>query len=523
MSPSTRSLAPQHSRVRPLVEGYADRLSALPGETVIVRCASQVATFDVRVVRVGARRIEVHELRGVSGTDQAVPERAWADGCGWDETFSFTVGEDWPSGLYHIELLPSRHARLADAGLAFFVVLASRPDPARPLLLLSTNTYQAYNQWGGRCMYSGATAVSFDRPLEPGYLYRPAAPFEVDYDGRLADTTGADPEHSRLVDYQARHGYPLWSSSSGWHNWERRFVRWAEHAGFDIDVATNGDLHASRDVLTDRRLIVSIGHDEYWSWEMRDHVDEFIERGGRWALFSGNTCFWQVRFDRHGRRMICFKGTARAADPVAHADPGRLTGMWSDPRVARPENLTTGLSFTRGGYARVGAATPHSSGGFEIHRPTHWSLEGTGLRYGDQLGASSCVVGYEVDGCELALVDGLPVPTGTDGTPTDLEVIATAPAHLLSITDEVCEAPAAIWASVDPPGDLEGVAAIVLGAGAEHEKVEALGRGRAVMGELHRGDGRVFVVGSTDWAFGLDADRDVQAVTSNVLRRYLAE
>ena len=33
------------------------------------------------------------------------------------------------------------------------------------------------------------------------------------------------------------------------------------------------------------------------------------------------------------------------------------------------------------------------------------------------------VVGYECDGCELTLRDGLPVPTGTDGTPDSFTVL----------------------------------------------------------------------------------------------------
>jgi hypothetical protein len=471
------------------------------------------------VTRVGAERIEVLAIRGVRGDDQAVPDDAWSGGCGWAETFAFAVAADWPSGHYEIELLAEGEGDWRNAGHAFFTVVAPDPDPDRPLLLLATNTYQAYNQWGGRCMYSGATTVSLDRPIERGYIRRDAAPFDVEYDGRFADTTGRDREHRRIVDYQTRHGYPVWTSSAGWHNWERRFVRWAETAGFGIDVATNGDLHRGAAILEGRRLVVSVGHDEYWTAEMRDHIDDFVDGGGRWAIFSGNTCFWQVRFDADGRRMTCFKSVAN--DPVAEAEPGRATGPWSHPHVGRPENLTIGLSFTRGGYARIGDATPNSAGGFEVQRPDHWSLAGTRLRYGDQLGASACVVGYEVDGCDLTRRDNLLVPTGIDGTPTDFEVIGVAPAHLLSITDEVCEVPVDLWASIDPPGDLEDVAAMLLGPDAAADDVAALGRGRAVIGEFHRHGGSVFVAGTADWAFGLDTDRDVQTVTGNVLRRYL--
>ena len=180
---------------------------------------------------------------------------------------------------------------------------------------------------------------------------------------------------------------------------------------------------------------------------MRDRADAFVEAGGSWAIFSGNTCFWQVRYEDDGRTMVCYKGRAQSDDPVVGTDDHTsLTSMWSLPSIGRPEAQTTGLSFTRGGYARVGKATPRSSGGYSIHRPDHPVFEGTDLRYGDELGMPAKIVGYEVDGCELTMVNGDPVPTYDDGTPAGLEVLATAPARLISITPTYCEAPPALWA-----------------------------------------------------------------------------
>ncbi|GEM_PF-2275551 len=40
-----------------------------------------------------------------------------------------------------------------------------------------------------------------------------------------------------------------------------------------------------------------VGHDEYWSQEMLDHLESYIYNGGNVAVFSGNTCYRQVRFE----------------------------------------------------------------------------------------------------------------------------------------------------------------------------------------------------------------------------------
>lgn len=506
----------------PQVEGYCDQQSYAVGETVEIRCASRARTFRASVSRVGGERTPVWNSGRLTAPDHAVADDAWSMGCDWPVTFTIPSDPSWPSGFYEIEFTAEPNEGPPSTSHAFFVLRSptGTTPTNRALLVLSTNTYNAYNQWGGRCMYSGARRLSFARPSERGFHHRPAAPSEVDFDGRLTNVASpTDPEHQRLVDYQLAQDIPMLTGSSGWHNWERRFVRWAEQAGFGIDMAVNADLHFRPELLDRYDVLLSVGHDEYWSAGMRDAVDDFVDGGGRWAIFSGNTAFWQVRYEDDGRTMVCYKGAARFTDPVRDSQPELLTSMWSDPWIGRPETSTTGLTFTRGGYHRIGGAMPNGTGDFEIHQPEHWAFEATDLAAGDRLGTGSFIVGYEVDGCAFELIDGLPVPTHEDGAPDSLEILATCPARLISITDDGCEAPPALWASVEPPGDLEGVAMILFGD-ASPENVARVANGHAVMGHFTRGSGEVFNAGTADWAYGLDTDPVVQQVTANVLRHF---
>jgi len=517
----------------PVAEGYPSGQSVAAGEPIDLHAASRSNRFRVEVTRVGADRQLRWSADDIVGTDHAVPDDAWADGCDWPVTVSIPTGTDWPSGFYEIAMIVDQNdmedsvdandqARLRSEA---FVAIRPAPTtaPGDLLVVLSTNTWNAYNQWGGRCLYSGADRVSFARPLERGYLRRPAAPDEVDYDGRVMDIEEPpDPEHRRLVRYQAEGRWPLWTASAGWHSRERRFVAWAERAGYVVDVATNQDLEDHPDLLDRYRVVASVGHDEYWSSGMRDTMDRWVEAGGRWVILSGNTAFWQVRYEADGRTMICHKGRARFDDPLSGVDDRLMTSMWSDPRVGRPETSTIGLTFTRGGYHRVGRAVTGGSGGYTVHQPDHWIFAGTGLAAGDLLGAGANIVGYEVDGCAMAWTDHVPSPTGEDGAPADLEILATAPARLISITEHHCEAPVALWASVDPPGDLEGVAMILNDTATPSQaQLDTLGSGHAVMGLFERGAGSVVNAGTTDWVYGLDDDPQVQQVTNNIIERFL--
>ena len=126
-------------------------------------------------------------------------------------------------------------------------------------------------------------------------------------------TAEPDPDHRRLQAYLADNKVAMWSSSGGWFNWERRFVRFAEANGFRLDYAINSDLEVRPDLLGHYKLMLSVGHDEYWSWGMRDAVEGFVERGGNVAFFSGNTVYWQVRYEDDGRTMVCHKYSAAPA------------------------------------------------------------------------------------------------------------------------------------------------------------------------------------------------------------------
>lgn len=483
-----------------MIAAYCFPQSALPGESIAVHCSTTASRYRFEVVRQGAADSPVFQSRELRGVEHPLPDDAASRGCGWPTAAAIEIGDEWSSGFYLVRF------RDADGGTAeaFFVVRAKRPG--KTLLVLSTSTWAAYNDWGGPSYYTGGVASSLERPLPKGFLARP----DVE---RFRAARAAELPAEEVAGYLGA-GYSFWVVSAGWSAWERLFVEWAEGEGISLDYAVSADLEAVPGLLDPYRLYLSVGHDEYWSWKMRDAVEGFVARGGRAAFLSGNTAFWQIRWEDRFRRQVAYKMDIEG-DPMFGGERQReLTTMWSDPLVGRPENHMTGVSFTRGGYARVPNA-PRGTGGYEVHRPEHWVFAGTGLGRGDILGAEPAVVGYECDGCEIVERDGVLVPTGADGTPADFEILASAPAHLWT-TEE------AAGAGLPPStaGELNWVA-LRLGGADDEANRQRFGRGRAVMGTFRRGRGEVFTTGCTDWAFGL-ADPQVARVTRNVLDRFLA-
>ena len=485
-----------------MLEAYCWPPSVAPGEPVALHVSTDAPAFRVRVAREGAGSEIVWHGEGVGSGYHPMPEDAATSGCRWPAALEIPVGGDWRSGYYAVHL--SDGVEEADA---FLVVRPDAGEPSPVLLVLSTTTWQAYNDWGGPSLYTGGTHVSFERPLAKGFLTKPEP-------ARRKMQPRPDREGLWFFEWAEPLGVSVWSGGAGWFNWERPFVRWAEAQGYAVDVAISQDLEQHPEVLDGHRLFLSVGHDEYWSWGMRDALDAFVADGGNAAIFSGNTCFWQVRFDGDHRGMTCFKYRADE-DPVAGTPEERfLTAPWSDRRVGRPETSTIGLTFTRGGYSRYGLGAPRASGAFTVWRPDHWVFEGTDLRYGDALGLADTIVAYEVDGVELTTGDdGLPAPTHADGAPATLEVLATAPARLWRQDEQPSR-------YAHEPGELENAAEALFGD-AWRDQVHRITNNHAVFGAFDvPGGGTVVNAGVTDWTYGIEGgDPDVVRITRNVLDR----
>jgi N,N-dimethylformamidase beta subunit-like, C-terminal len=484
-----------------VLEAYCTPLSVAPGQPVALHVSTDAGAFDVAVSRDGAEPEGRWRAERVPGAGHAVPDDASSHGCGWPAALEIPVDTGWSSG-YHAVTVTAGDER-ADA---CFVVRPGPSERADLLLVLATTTWNAYNDWGGPSLYTGGTRVSFERPFARGFLVKPEPV------GRMMQ-----PEPDReAMGYRAWSrplGLSDWSGGAGWWNWERPFVRWAEANGYRVDVAASQDLDGRPDLLDGYRLTLHVGHDEYWSRGMRDALDGFIDAGGNAAIFSGNTCFWQIRYEDGRRAMTCFKYRADEDPVLGTPDEHLLSGIWSDRRVGHPETSTTGLTFSRGGYSRYGLGAPTATGGYTVRRPDHWTFEGTGLTAGDVFGADDAIVAYEVDGCALTVRDGLPIATHEDGAPETLEVLATAPASLWTQDEQPTR-------YAHEPGEREHVAMALFGDGWAR-RLHELADNHAVMGIFERsGGGTVFNAGVIDWAFGLKhGDPVVERITHNVLDR----
>lgn len=498
---------------------YTDKLSYAAGESIAVHASGTIGAFSIDIIETGAKPKLVERLTGLHAENVRAPRDFYAAGCSWPVAARWTP----PSGLEGRFLHFAAHAETKD-GVARWhdhgaFIRPGQNSKAPILLVASTCTWSAYNDWGGANNYqaahppegfSFAPKLSMHRPWAPGFIWAPKGAPRKPHESALPGAIVRYPP----IEFAYARGLSKWYANAGWASYEAPFLAWLEQDGWSVDVASQLELHFHPALLDQYACVMFVGHDEYWTWEMREAVERFLERGGRVARFAGNF-LWQARLENEGAVQVCYKHSARDSDPVASSqDARRTTTIWDDPIVGWPGSRTFGLNALYGLYAHVGAIAPRGAGGFTIYRPDHWAFAGADAHYGDVFGSAARILGYEVDGLDYTFRDGLPYPTERNDIPEGIEIIAMGPAGGAEFITG--ERPRKSYY-----GDAASALALARYGDASEPSLASARRGSGMVVSFKRGAGEVFHAGTCEWVAGLIArDPVVETITRNVLTRF---
>lgn len=389
-----------------MIQGFPFQSSVFPGDTLTLCVSTDAPQFRVDVFRQGASLAQVLSSNWFTSAPIEYPDHEADQDWSQDQTgengftpgwpqFTLAIPPDFTSGVYIAMLVegdgngnargntPPLDTTTPDAryGKALFVVRSRAPGTrAQILYKLPLFTYHAYNDVGGWALYSQNPEPQENEPIFVS-LRRPGG----GTGGHPIDDWNYDPNDST-------------SARQVFAHWDARFIAWLERNGYAIDYATDLDLHTDPNLLAPYTLVLSVGHDEYWSKEMRDEAEAFIQNGGNFAFFSGNTCYWGVEFNGDFLFQRPFK--------------------WSE--AGRPENSLTGVSYRNAGEGNQ----DRPQVGYVVQNHDHWVFAGTGLQEGSWFGIVEGLVGYEADGANFDRNQGPPfVPKGDDGTPATFVIL----------------------------------------------------------------------------------------------------
>ncbi len=328
------------------IEAFTDSASVNIGESVHLYVSTTASSYTFQVFRLGwyqgtGARL-MYSSPVIAGINQPPPLIDPVTGMisctDWIDPATIAVPDAWVSGVYLVKLLSS-------AGYMRYTLFVVRDDAAHtPLLVqLGVMTYEAYNPWGGRSLYAfdsdddnPTPMVSFDRPYGQN------------------DGMGLLPQFE----------FPL--------------IQWLERNGYDASYMADVDLVLHPQPLTQHRLIVVAGHDEYWTTLMRQTLTAVRDSGVSLAFFGANAIYWHARLQNSplgpDRVVVCYRSAAR--DPLAQSQPSTATVEWREPPISDPENSLLGAMY---------AGIPQAPAPLVLAKGAQPFLTGTNLQVGSAM------------------------------------------------------------------------------------------------------------------------------------------
>ena len=348
------------------IELYLGSKSFEVGDEIPVFVNSPNAGYSLEVVRFGMEDELVLNTAQRNHILQKSRVLAHEFGAGWNQTDQIETSGLEP-GVYGV--------RGTDGASSFESIFCLKSPKGRGnelALLLNTNTWAAYNSWGGAS------------------LYRWNLPFDTEraFAERVSFLRPNPAENSR-------------SSTSDLFGGELHLLRWLEGNDIDYGCLTDDDLHSNPSILSGSTALILNTHPEYWSTQMYDNLEAFLDSGGSLLNLGGNGVYWKTEITDDG---------------IFVDKTGRIEGQGLWREVGRPESAVLGVRYDEEGY--------NTYAPYEVLVADHWVFEDLGLTNGDLFGSDSLVTaisgesgasGWETDKTdEFSPANGIVIARGTN-------------------------------------------------------------------------------------------------------------
>jgi hypothetical protein len=294
---------------------------------------------------------------------------------------------DWTSGIY-VALLTTNQVQYptgcgpsgtlpCDPDHQSYIIFVVREDGRSSAILYQqpVASYQAYNNYPD----DGQTGKSL-------------------YDsGSYGPPTTLGTQRAVKVSFDRPYTYTDHTGAGDFLHWELYFVRWMERSGYDVTYSTDIDTHVAGANLLQHKAVLSVGHPEYWTHEMRQAFEAARDGGTSLAFFSANAVYSQVRFEPSpttgapNRVVVAYKDAN--LDPVNNpANPGYNPSLTTVPfrssPLNNPEQSLIGIMYADY-FNADNPALP-----YVVQNSNNWVYTGTGLANGSSVPG---ILGYELD------------------------------------------------------------------------------------------------------------------------------
>jgi hypothetical protein len=270
-----------------VVDGYVDPYSTFAGDSIdlFLNGFRKNDQYSLRLYDINGTLVSTFT---VPIFPQIEAKKSYVNGFGYELTARVKVPE-LKSGIYRFE-----------NNIPFIV----KKNDSKIVVLYALNTANAYCNSGGKSLY---------------------------------EYNSTDDEASPILSMSRP--IPLSRHCESFHQWLA--TQDLEDVGYITDVDMDEFHH-----LKKAKLLIIPGHSEYWTVQARKNFDRFVQEGNDALILSGNTMWWQVRYNRTRDQLICYRTTK--GDPIKN--PKLKTILWNDVSLNYPITSSIGADFSYGGY-----------------------------------------------------------------------------------------------------------------------------------------------------------------------------
>ncbi|MGP8009262.1 MAG: N,N-dimethylformamidase beta subunit family domain-containing protein [Acidimicrobiales bacterium] len=369
------------------VQGFANFTAAAQGQDVKFYVTTQAPSFRAVAFRMGwyqglgARQVWASPVEsGVSQPACSVaPTTNMVSCANWSVSFVMPITSAFTPGDYLIKLL------VGPKGASYVPLTIWDPQSTATYVIMNRSfVEQGWNTYGGYSFYAGlgpcildsasyppcnrARVVSFDRPYDTG-------------DGASDFLTNE---------------YPL--------------VRLCEREGLDVTYITDVTLDEHPNLLLHHKVLLSLDHDESWSYEERLAVERAVNHGVNIVYFGAAAMVRHVRLQASplgpDREEVDYRDAYE--DPLnGVGNPMQVTGnTWESPPADWSPVAQIGEEYS--GYLSPGVTAP-----MVISNASSWVFKGTSFHDGTSLPG---VIASDFDHV---------IPSSA--TPSNIEILAHSP------------------------------------------------------------------------------------------------
>jgi hypothetical protein len=389
--PGTTAWKISGSQGKGYIEGFASTTYAAAGDRVALYVSTTAASYDVTAYRMGwyhgSGAREIWRSPVLAGAIQpgcpVTPATNMVACDDWKRSLTVPITDAFVPGDYLLKLVGSGNQQS-------YVLLTvwDLASHATYLMIGRSLTEQGWNTYGGYDFYQGLG------PCAPGAgTYPPCNRARVvSFDRPYATGEGAS---DFLTDE-----YPL--------------VEFAEEHGLDVTYCTDVTVDEHPAMLLAHRALLSLGHDETWTWPELQGAETALAHGVNIAFLGAAAVVRHARLQPSplgaDREEVDYRDSAE--DPLdGVGSPDEVTGnTWASPPTGIDVTALTGELYS--GFVEPGEpAAP-----FVVWDAGAWIFKGTGLHAGSTVPG---VISSDIDHLE----PGGPMPQ-------DLEVLGHSPVPL---------------------------------------------------------------------------------------------